>query len=232
MTYDYFYGQQADQFSFYRIPKALFTDEAFDSISIEAKLLYGILLDRMNLSAKNGWLPQLTAILCEGGQLVYDEAQPAPLDEGNQHVNPVAGHDLLFKLRVHLRLMDCASEQAGLCNRGLRANNLRLFIHGPDAVLPVKKRKKLLRPLRNRERIEVSFFCFSLDRGDDLVGQRDLRIQIPAIITEIVQPALDHLGHILCQHLGRLCSINGRSLTKLVRSDKLSVKAFVDDLLV
>ena len=56
MTYDYFYGQQADQFSFYRIPKALFTDEAFDSISIDAKLLYGILLDRMNLSAKNGWL--------------------------------------------------------------------------------------------------------------------------------------------------------------------------------
>ena len=56
MTYDYFYGQQADQFSFYRIPKALFTDEAFDAISIDAKLLYGILLDRMNLSAKNGWL--------------------------------------------------------------------------------------------------------------------------------------------------------------------------------
>ena len=56
MTYDYFYGQQADQFSFYRIPKALFTDEAFGSISTDAKLLYGILLDRMNLSAKNGWL--------------------------------------------------------------------------------------------------------------------------------------------------------------------------------
>ena len=35
MTYDYFYGQQADQFSFYRIPKALFTDEAFDSISLQ-----------------------------------------------------------------------------------------------------------------------------------------------------------------------------------------------------
>ena len=56
MTYDYFYGQQAEQFSFYRIPKALFTDEAFNSISTDAKLLYGILLDRMNLSAKNGWL--------------------------------------------------------------------------------------------------------------------------------------------------------------------------------
>ena len=56
MTYDYFYGQQAEQSSFYRIPKALFTDEAFSSISTDAKLLYGILLDRMNLSAKNGWL--------------------------------------------------------------------------------------------------------------------------------------------------------------------------------
>ena len=56
MTYDYFYGQQAEQFSFYRIPKALFTEEAFSSISTDAKLLYGILLDRMNLSAKNGWL--------------------------------------------------------------------------------------------------------------------------------------------------------------------------------
>ena len=53
---DYFYGGQAEQFSFYRIPKALFTDERFRSISAEAKVLYGILLDRMSLSQKNGWL--------------------------------------------------------------------------------------------------------------------------------------------------------------------------------
>lgn len=56
MTYDYFYGNQSDQFSFYRIPKALFTDEHFKTISAESKILYGILLDRMNLSQKNGWL--------------------------------------------------------------------------------------------------------------------------------------------------------------------------------
>ena len=56
MGFDYFYGQQAEQFSFYRIPKILFTDERFRGISAEAKTLYGILLDRMNLSAKNGWL--------------------------------------------------------------------------------------------------------------------------------------------------------------------------------
>ena len=53
--YEYFYGEQSNQFSFYRIPKILFTDEAFKSISPEAKILYGILLDRMSLSQKNGW---------------------------------------------------------------------------------------------------------------------------------------------------------------------------------
>lgn len=56
MTLDYFYGAQADQFSFYRIPKALFTEEQFKPLSAEAKILYGILLDRMSLSRRNGWL--------------------------------------------------------------------------------------------------------------------------------------------------------------------------------
>jgi hypothetical protein len=55
MTYDYFYGLQAEQFSFYRVPKALFTDAHLCGLSTDAKLLYGILLDRMYLSARNGW---------------------------------------------------------------------------------------------------------------------------------------------------------------------------------
>lgn len=53
--YDYFYGAESEQFSFYRIPKVLFTEERFRHISAEAKVLYGLLLDRMSLSAKNGW---------------------------------------------------------------------------------------------------------------------------------------------------------------------------------
>ena len=51
MTYDYFYGQQAEMFAFYRVPKVLFTEDCFWNVSTDAKLLYGILLDRMNLSA-------------------------------------------------------------------------------------------------------------------------------------------------------------------------------------
>lgn len=53
---DYYYGNEAEQYSFYRIPKALFTDPRFKGVSVEAKVLYGLLLDRMALSVKNNWL--------------------------------------------------------------------------------------------------------------------------------------------------------------------------------
>ena len=43
MTYDYFYGQQAEMFAFYRVPKVLFTEDCFWNVSTDAKLLYGIL---------------------------------------------------------------------------------------------------------------------------------------------------------------------------------------------
>ena len=86
--YDYFYGAEAEQFSFYRIPKVLFTEERFRSVSAEAKVLYGLLLDRMSLSCKNGWLDQegrvyiiftieeiMTALGCadqKAGKLLYE----------------------------------------------------------------------------------------------------------------------------------------------------------------
>lgn len=58
MTLDYFYGNQSEQFTFYRIPKLLFTDPELKNISTEAKVLYGLLLDRMSLSIKNNWLDE------------------------------------------------------------------------------------------------------------------------------------------------------------------------------
>ena len=53
--FDYFYGAQAEQFSFYRVPKVLFTREQFKQLSAEAKILYGIMLDKLDLSVKNKW---------------------------------------------------------------------------------------------------------------------------------------------------------------------------------
>lgn len=57
-NFEYFYGIEAEQFTFYRIPKLLFKDERFKGLSSDAKLLYGLMLDRMSLSMKNGWLDE------------------------------------------------------------------------------------------------------------------------------------------------------------------------------
>ena len=55
--FDYYYGIEAEQFTFVRVPKVLFTDkEHFGGLSNEAKLLYGLLLERMSLSRKNNWI--------------------------------------------------------------------------------------------------------------------------------------------------------------------------------
>lgn len=56
LKFDYYYGVEAEQFSFYRVPRLLIKDERFKGLSSDAKLLYGLMLDRMALSMKNGWL--------------------------------------------------------------------------------------------------------------------------------------------------------------------------------
>ena len=58
IQFEYLYGSQAEQFSFYRIPKVLFTDETLSGISVEAKVLYSFMLDRMSLSVKNCWFDE------------------------------------------------------------------------------------------------------------------------------------------------------------------------------
>ena len=58
MEFNYYYGAEAEQFSFIRIPKVMLTEEKFSSLSLASKILYGVLLDRMSLSVKNGWLDE------------------------------------------------------------------------------------------------------------------------------------------------------------------------------
>ena len=53
---EYFTAADAQEYTFYRIPKLLITDPAYRSVPIEAKVLYGLMLDRMGLSTQNGWL--------------------------------------------------------------------------------------------------------------------------------------------------------------------------------
>lgn len=58
LSLPYYYGHEAEQYAFYRIPKLLMTDERFKGLSSDAKLLYGMMLDRMSLSIKNGWVDE------------------------------------------------------------------------------------------------------------------------------------------------------------------------------
>ena len=58
MEFDYYYGSQADQFSVIRIPRMLLTEDTFSSLTLQSKMLYSVLLDRMSLSMKNGWFDE------------------------------------------------------------------------------------------------------------------------------------------------------------------------------
>ena len=58
VEFDYFHGYESEQFAFYHIPKVLFTDDYFKDLSSDAKVLYGLMLDRLSLSIKNNWIDE------------------------------------------------------------------------------------------------------------------------------------------------------------------------------
>ena len=80
MNREYFYGEQADSYSFYRIPRQLITGEKYKGLSVEAKLLYGMMLDRMGLSLRNGWLDKT------GRVYIYYTVEEIQGDLGCGHV--------------------------------------------------------------------------------------------------------------------------------------------------
>ncbi|MCH5352044.1 MAG: replication initiator protein A [Acutalibacter sp.] len=87
--FDYFYGEESEQFSFFRIPRQLISDGQFRQVSMEAKLLYGMLLDRMELSRKSGWYDE------QGRVYIY-----YPLEEIMENMN--CAHGKATKLLVEL----------------------------------------------------------------------------------------------------------------------------------
>ena len=64
IEFGYFHDYESEQFAFYRIPKVLFTDEYFRNLSSDAKVLYGLMLDRMAyLSDISGLMKRVRFIL-------------------------------------------------------------------------------------------------------------------------------------------------------------------------
>ena len=89
MLYDYYYGTHSDQFQFYRIPRRLILGVEFRFLSTDAKLLYGLMLDRMGLSVNNGWYDDL------GRVYIY-----YTLEEIQEDLN--CGHNKAIKLLAEL----------------------------------------------------------------------------------------------------------------------------------
>lgn len=67
IQFDYHYEQEADRYTFYRIPKALYQEEMFRTVSDGAKVLYGMLLELMGLSRQNGWIDELGRVYIRCG---------------------------------------------------------------------------------------------------------------------------------------------------------------------
>ena len=83
LYFPFHYGRESESYAFYRIPKILFRSDVFKQLSIDAKLLYGMLLDRMELSSRNGWIDE------EGKVYIY------------------------FTRQSVMEIMDCGSKKAG-----------------------------------------------------------------------------------------------------------------------
>ena len=112
MSFDYFYGQQSDLFTFYRVPKVLFTNERFWNISADAKMLYGILLDRMSLSAKNGWIDKNGRVY-----IIFT------IDEAKMALNCAE--------QKAIKLLSELEKKAGLDNQ--KAGNIKIISHAAVA---------------------------------------------------------------------------------------------------
>ena len=80
---EFFKNNEADSYAFYRIPKLLFTNEHFKKISVEAKLLYSIMLNRMELSLKNNWLDE------DGNVFIYYTLEEAMDNLGFAHTKVI-----------------------------------------------------------------------------------------------------------------------------------------------
>ena len=112
MKFDYFYGIEADQYSFVRIPKLLVTETQFVNISIHAKVLYGLLLDRMGMGVKNEWLDEENRMY-----IIY------PIDEISKDMG--VGRK---------KAMECLSEleREGLVQKQTRGNGLPSLLYVKD----------------------------------------------------------------------------------------------------
>lgn len=125
---NYFHEHEAEQFAFIQIPKVLFTSERYQNMSTDAKVLYGILLDRVKLSKKNRWIDEQGRVY-----IIF------PREEAQE----ILGYkkDKVIRLFRELRKVDLIEE----VRRGLNVPNIiyvKKFIEEPESNSNQQKSEK------------------------------------------------------------------------------------------
>ncbi len=147
MQFNYYYGGQAEMFSFFRVPRILFTAPEFKGLSNDAKLLYGLMLDRMSLSAANGWFDN------QGRVYIY-----FTMNEVQEVLN--CGHDKAIRLLAELD----TKKGIGLIERVKQGQGRPTIIYVKqfvDAKLPDLPKQSLQNPVYPRSaKIESIFTDF------------------------------------------------------------------------
>ena len=145
MQFNYYYGGQAEMFSFFRVPRILFTAPEFKGLSNDAKLLYGLMLDRMSLSAANGWFDS------QGRVYIY-----FTMNEVQEVLN--CGHDKAIRLLAELD----TKKGIGLIERVKQGQGRPTIIYVKqfaDAKLPDLPKQSLQNPVYPRSTNTENIFA-------------------------------------------------------------------------
>lgn len=145
MKFNYYYGGQAEMFSFFRVPRILFTAPEFKGLSNDAKLLYGLMLDRMSLSAANGWFDS------QGRVYIY-----FTMNEVQEVLN--CGHDKAIHLLAELD----TKKGIGLIERVKQGQGRPTIIYVKqfaDAKLPDLPKQSLQNPVYPRSAKTENIFA-------------------------------------------------------------------------
>lgn len=91
IEFGYFHDYESEQFAFYRIPKVLFTDEYFRNLSSDAKVLYGLMLDRMALSIRHQWFDEEGMLILNLKIILFSQKQRVLLCQADQRIRNTPG---------------------------------------------------------------------------------------------------------------------------------------------
>lgn len=123
------------------IPKALFFDKRYEDLSVDAKILYSLLLDRKEMAVRNGWIDRYGAVY-----VLYSR------EEMEKHLNVPAARveRALAQLEAHDQMVAVARPYKGRADQ--------IYVRDITAEQIIEQEKENIRYLQARSKSR----CFQL----------------------------------------------------------------------